>query len=84
MYSTHRENQICNLTLIFEQYREKFYEVDMRFKFLVQTLKFSNYASIALTATQPLLSASIPTEPVPLYRSSHRPDGKLAEHPPNA
>jgi len=61
-----------------------FYEVDMRFKFLVQTLKFSNYASIALTATQPLLSASIPTEPVPLYRSSHRPAGKLAEHPPNA
>jgi hypothetical protein len=56
----------------------------MRFKFLVQTLKFSNYASVALTATQPLLSASIPTEPVPLYRSSHRPGGKLAEHPPNA
>jgi len=34
--------------------------------------------------TQPLLSALIPTEPIPPLRSSHHPAGKLAEHPPNA
>jgi hypothetical protein len=84
VFYTHRGSNLQSNSYILNNTEKWFYEVAMSFMLLVQTSKFSNYASIALTTTQPLLSASIPTEPIPLLRSSHHPSGKLAEHPPNA
>jgi len=84
VFYTHRGSNLQSNSYILNNTEKWFYEVAMSFMLLLQTSKFSNYASIALTTTQPLLSASIPTEPIPLLRSSHQPAGKLAEHSPNA
>ncbi len=63
VFYTHRGSNLQSNSYTLNDTEKWFYEVAMSFMLLVQTSKFSNYASIALTTTQPLLSASNPLSP---------------------